>query len=83
MFRLGYRLTHTRYLSVYLYSCGTFSRYLLYFWLKIMVLEFLFSLTQGLLLGLGTCFSYIPAVTVTPGWYDKRRALAMGIVLSG
>ena len=52
-------------------------------WLKTMVAEFIFSLTQGLLVGLGTCLSYIPAVTVTPGWYDKRRALAMGIVLSG
>jgi len=40
-------------------------------------------LTQGFLLGLGTCLSYIPAVTVTPGWYDNRRALAMGVVLSG
>jgi hypothetical protein len=51
--------------------------------LIMIVTKFISSLTQGLLLGLGTCLSYIPAVTVTPGWYDKRRALAMGIVLSG
>jgi hypothetical protein len=44
---------------------------------------FTFSLTQGLLLGMGTCLTYIPAVTVTPGWYDKHRGSAMGIVLSG
>src|SRR2546423_2364049 len=42
-----------------------------------------FILMQGLLLGCGTCLSYIPAVTVAPGWYDQRRGLAMGIILSG
>ncbi|MBE7180332.1 MAG: MFS transporter [Terriglobus roseus] len=42
-----------------------------------------FILAQGVLLGIGTCLSYIPAVTVAPGWFDERRGLAMGIVLSG
>jgi MFS family permease len=42
-----------------------------------------FTLTQGFLLGCGTCLSYIPAVTVAPGWFDQRRGLAMGIILSG
>lgn len=42
-----------------------------------------FVLSQGLLLGIGTCLSYIPAVTVAPGWYDKWRGLAMGVILSG
>ncbi|KAL6722099.1 hypothetical protein ACLMJK_001205 [Lecanora helva] len=42
-----------------------------------------FILTQGLLLGCGTCLAYIPAVTVAPGWFKERRALAMGIALSG
>ncbi|KAF2097702.1 MFS general substrate transporter [Rhizodiscina lignyota] len=42
-----------------------------------------FILTQGLLLGIGTCFSYMPAVTIAPGWFDARRGLAMGLVLSG
>ena len=42
-----------------------------------------FVLTQGLLLGCGTCLAYIPAVTVAPGWFKERRGLAMGIVLSG
>lgn len=42
-----------------------------------------FILTQGLLLGVGTCLSYIPAVTISPGWFDARRGLAMGVVLSG
>jgi MFS family permease len=42
-----------------------------------------FELTQGLLLGIGTCLTYIPAVTVVPTWFDKRRGLAMGIVVSG
>lgn len=42
-----------------------------------------FMLTQGLLMGLSTSFSYIPAVTVAPTYYTKRRALALGIILSG
>jgi len=42
-----------------------------------------FMLTQGVVVGLGTCLSYMPAVTVSPGWFDKNRALALGIILSG
>ena len=42
-----------------------------------------FVLSQGVLLGVGTCLAYIPAVTAAPGWYDKRRGLAMGFILSG
>jgi MFS family permease len=42
-----------------------------------------FHLTQGLLLGLGTCLSYMVAVTIAPTWFKRRRGLAMGIVLSG
>lgn len=34
-------------------------------------------------MGLATCFSYMPAVTVCPTWYSTHRGLAMGIVLSG
>ncbi|EXJ73049.1 uncharacterized protein A1O5_04198 [Cladophialophora psammophila CBS 110553] len=41
------------------------------------------QLTQGLLCGMGTCLSYMPAVTVAPTWFTARRGLAMGIVLSG
>lgn len=42
-----------------------------------------FTLSQGVVLGLGVCMSYIPAVTVAPGWFDRRRGVAMGIILSG
>ena len=42
-----------------------------------------FILTQGMLLGCGTCLVCIPAVTVAPGWFKERIGLAMGIVLSG
>ena len=42
-----------------------------------------FLLAQGVLLGCATCLSYIPAVTIAPGWFDTRRGLAMGIILSG
>lgn len=42
-----------------------------------------FQLTQGLLLGIGTCLSYMVAVTIAPTWYTERRALALGIITSG
>lgn len=42
-----------------------------------------FTVTQGILLGIGTCMTYIPAVTVCPGWFTKNRGLAMGILSSG
>ena len=42
-----------------------------------------FVVAQGLIMGCGTCLSYIPAVTIAPAWYDRRRGLAMGIILSG
>lgn len=42
-----------------------------------------FELTQGFLGGVGTCLTYMPAVTVAPTWFTARRGLAMGIVLSG
>ncbi|RAO73331.1 uncharacterized protein BHQ10_009343 [Talaromyces amestolkiae] len=42
-----------------------------------------FALTQGVLLGLGTCLAYMTSVTVAPTWFGKRRGLAMGIILSG
>jgi len=42
-----------------------------------------FILTQGFLMGVGTCFSYIPAVTVAPTWFGKHRGVALGIILSG
>ncbi len=41
-----------------------------------------FVLTQGILAGLGACFSYMPPVTVSPTWYGKHRALCMGAILS-
>lgn len=42
-----------------------------------------FQLTQGLLLGVGICITYMPAVSIPPTWFDRRRGLAMGIVLAG
>ncbi|KAJ3338272.1 hypothetical protein HDU93_009798 [Gonapodya sp. JEL0774] len=40
-------------------------------------------LTQGLMYGLGACFSLIPATSVMPGWFKKRRGLASGISSAG
>ncbi|KAI1840192.1 hypothetical protein JX266_013593 [Neoarthrinium moseri] len=42
-----------------------------------------FILSQGVMLGVGTCMSYMTAVTVAPTWFNTRRGLAMGIILSG
>jgi MFS family permease len=42
-----------------------------------------FQLTQGLLQGCAACLAYIPAVTVSPAFFNERRGLAMGIILSG
>ncbi|KAJ5666348.1 uncharacterized protein N7477_008796 [Penicillium maclennaniae] len=42
-----------------------------------------FTLTQGLLLGIGTCMAYMPSVTVAPTWFSSHRGLAMGIILAG
>jgi MFS family permease len=38
-----------------------------------------FELSQGFLQGLGCCLAYMPAVTVAPTWFTKRRGFAMGI----
>ena len=42
-----------------------------------------FELTQGVLLGMGTCMCYMVPATVAPAWFTSHRGLAMGIVLSG
>jgi MFS family permease len=42
-----------------------------------------FALTQGVLLGMGTCLAYMTSVTIAPTWFTTRRGLAMGIILSG
>ncbi|KAJ5703033.1 hypothetical protein N7488_010581 [Penicillium malachiteum] len=39
--------------------------------------------TQGLLLGIGTCMIYMPSVTVAPTWFSLHRGLAMGVILAG
>ncbi|GIK05511.1 hypothetical protein Aspvir_009624 [Aspergillus viridinutans] len=42
-----------------------------------------FALTQGVLLGIGTSMAYVPTMSVAPTWFDQRRGLAMGIIISG
>lgn len=42
-----------------------------------------FQLTQGLLLGVATCLSFMPSMAVPPGWFGKNRALNMGIISAG
>ncbi|KAL4805935.1 major facilitator superfamily domain-containing protein [Aspergillus unguis] len=42
-----------------------------------------FALTQGVLLGIGTCLAYVPTMSVAPTWFEKRRGLAMGVIISG
>lgn len=31
---------------------------------------------------MGTCMAYVPTMSVAPTWFDKRRGLAMGIVIA-
>lgn len=42
-----------------------------------------FQLAQGLLLGIGTCLSFIPSMAVAPTWFEARRGLAIGIASAG
>ncbi|CEJ91930.1 hypothetical protein VHEMI07612 [[Torrubiella] hemipterigena] len=42
-----------------------------------------FQLTQGLLIGIATCLSFMPSMAVPPAWFNKNRALSMGVISSG
>lgn len=39
--------------------------------------------TQGVLIGIGISFMFIPSVAVLPQWFKKRRTLAQGISSGG
>jgi len=40
-------------------------------------------LSQGVCMGLGAGLLYLPSVALVGIWFERRRALAMGIVMSG
>ncbi|KAL7322518.1 hypothetical protein PS15p_211509 [Mucor circinelloides] len=40
-------------------------------------------LTQGALFGIGVGMTYMPALSMAPQWFTKRRGLALGIIASG
>ncbi|KAH4041480.1 hypothetical protein HBI56_000090 [Parastagonospora nodorum] len=40
-------------------------------------------LSQGLCMGLGAGLLYIPSLALVGVWFDRKRALALGIVMSG
>ena len=40
-------------------------------------------LSQGLAVGLGVGFIYLPATAIIPQWFEKRRSLANGICTAG
>lgn len=42
-----------------------------------------FQLTQGLLIGIATCLSFMPSMAVPPSWFGKYRGLNMGIISAG
>ncbi|KAG0646537.1 MFS transporter asaE [Hyphodiscus hymeniophilus] len=42
-----------------------------------------FAFTQGILAGVGTSMSYVVMTSVAPAWYEKRRGLAMGVIMAG
>lgn len=42
-----------------------------------------FQLTQGLLVGIATCLSFMPSMAVPPGWFGRHRGVNMGIISAG
>ncbi|KAI8810330.1 major facilitator superfamily domain-containing protein [Cladochytrium replicatum] len=40
-------------------------------------------LTQGLMFGIGSSFTYFPAVSLPSQWFDKKRSVATGIAVAG
>lgn len=40
-------------------------------------------LTQGILVGLGVGFTYVPSLAIISQWFEKRRSLANGISTAG
>jgi MFS family permease len=40
-------------------------------------------LSQGICMGLGAGLLYIPSLALVGIWFDKKRAIALGIVMSG
>ncbi|KAK6464900.1 major facilitator superfamily domain-containing protein [Scheffersomyces coipomensis] len=42
-----------------------------------------FILTQGLIYGVGSSFVYLPPVVCAPMFFNKHRAIAMGLLFSG
>ena len=42
-----------------------------------------FILAQGIVVGLGSGFLFLPSIAVLPQYFEKRRALATGIGSSG
>lgn len=40
-------------------------------------------LSQGILVGLGTGFTWLPATPILPQWFNKNRSLAQGISAAG
>ena len=40
-------------------------------------------LAQGVCMGLGAGLLYIPSLALVGIWFDKKRAVAMGVVMSG
>lgn len=42
-----------------------------------------FQLSQGLMVGIGSCLSLVPSMTSAITWFDKHRAFAVGVVSAG
>ncbi|CEJ91929.1 hypothetical protein VHEMI07611 [[Torrubiella] hemipterigena] len=42
-----------------------------------------FQLSQGLLLGIAECLSYLPSMAVAPTWFSAHRGVAIGTISAG
>jgi MFS family permease len=75
----GCKLYHPRYIVIggaFVFSMGLFLA-------SVSEKTWQFMITQGIIVGIGTSMVFIPAVTVSPTWFDKRRGLALGVIVSG
>jgi MFS family permease len=51
--------------------------------LSLLTIYWQVSLSQNVCMGLGAGLLYIPSLALVGVWFDKKRALALGIVMSG
>jgi hypothetical protein len=62
---------------------GTFLTVLGYMMTSLCTEYWQVMLAQGIVVGFGSSFLYIPSIAIIPQYFDKRKALAGGVAASG